>query len=162
MDAKTARKYRSSRSLPSAAKPPRMYRTRRDPFAAVWPAVAERLSAEPRLTAKTLFDWLVAEHPGEFAASHRRTFERRVRQWQATVGPGRVVMFRQIHAAGDLASSDFTSMNRLGITLQGEPFDHLAYHFVLTYSNWESITVCASESFEALADGFQNAVWELG
>lgn len=71
-------------------------------------------------------------------------------------------MFPQVHAAGDLASSDFTSMNDLTVTVQGRPFDHLVYHFVLTHSNWEAVTVCASESFEALADGLQNALWELG
>lgn len=38
----------------------------------------------------------------------------------------------------------------------------MVYHFVLTYSNWESVTLCASESFEALSDGLQNALWELG
>ena len=36
------------------------------------------------------------------------------------------------------------------------------YHFVLTYSNWESVTVCFSESFESLSEGLQNALWELG
>ena len=71
-------------------------------------------------------------------------------------------MFSQVHHAGDLAASDFTSMNALGVTILGKRFEHLVYHFVLTYSNWESVTVCASESFEALSDGLQNALWELG
>ena len=162
MDDKTARKYRTRGTLPSAAKTPRAYRTRTDPFDGVWPAVEQRLAAEPRLTAKTLFDWVKAENPDRIADTHRRTFERRVRQWKAAHGPAQDVKFRQAHHAGDLATSDFTSMNALGVTVQGHPFDHLAYHFVLTYSNWESVTVCASESFEALADGLQNALWELG
>jgi len=42
-------------------------------------------------------------------------------------------MFRQIHAAGDLAASDFTHMNTLNITIAGQRFDHMVYHFVLTY-----------------------------
>jgi hypothetical protein len=33
---------------------------------------------------------------------------------------------------------------------------------VLTYSNWETGTVCYSESLESLSEGWQNAVWELG
>jgi hypothetical protein len=33
---------------------------------------------------------------------------------------------------------------------------------VLPYSNWETGTVCYSESFESLSEGFQNALWELG
>ena len=36
------------------------------------------------------------------------------------------------------------------------------YHFVLTYSNWETGTICYSESLESLSEGWQNAVWELG
>ena len=57
---------------------------------------------------------------------------------------------------------DFTHMTELGVTIAGEPFDHLIYHFVLTYSNWETGTVCFSESFESLSEGLQNALWELG
>ena len=53
-------------------------------------------------------------------------------------------------------------MEELGITIQGQSFPHLIYHFVLTYSNWEAGTVCFSESFESLCEGLQNAVWELG
>ena len=53
-------------------------------------------------------------------------------------------------------------MNDLRITLAGQPFDHMIYHFVLTYSNWETGTVCFSESFESLSQGLQNALWELG
>jgi ribosomal protein S21 len=33
---------------------------------------------------------------------------------------------------------------------------------VLTYSNWEHVTLCFSESFASLSEGFQNAVWALG
>ena len=53
-------------------------------------------------------------------------------------------------------------MNKLGITIGGRPFDHLIYHFVLTYSNWETGSICFSESFESLSEGLQNAFWELG
>ena len=139
MSEKTARHYRDHRQLPSARKTPRTYPGMPgvDSFADVWPTVEERLRAEPRLLAKTLFDWLRHQHPGRFLDSHRRTFERRVRQWRALAGPNRTVVFRQVHEAGDLAASDFTSMNSLGITIAKQPFDHLVYHFVLTYSNWE-------------------------
>ena len=53
-------------------------------------------------------------------------------------------------------------MNELGITIGGQSFPHMLYHFVLTYSNWESVTLCFSESFESLSEGLQNALWELG
>jgi hypothetical protein len=38
----------------------------------------------------------------------------------------------------------------------------VAYHFVLTYSNWEDFTLCFSESFESFSLGFQNALGQLG
>jgi hypothetical protein len=53
-------------------------------------------------------------------------------------------------------------MSKLGITICRERFNHILYHFVLTYSNWETGTICFSESFESLSAGYQNAVWELG
>jgi hypothetical protein len=122
MSDKTARRYRDDAPLPSGRpKVPRTYRTRPDPFAAVWAEVEERLRAEPRLRAKTLFDWLRRQHPGQFLDSHRRTFERRVRQWRATVGPAKLAIFRQVHAAGDVAASDFTCMNGLGVTIARLP-----------------------------------------
>ena len=52
-------------------------------------------------------------------------------------------------------------MNDLGITIGGERFDHLVYHFMLPYSRWETGMVCFSESFETLIAGFQRAVCEL-
>jgi len=162
MDEKTAGKYRTLGALPSSLKRPRTYRTRKDPLADLWQKVQERLEAEPRLHAKTLFDWLLKEYSGQLSQSPRRTFERRVQRWRATAGKARTVMFSQVHHAGDLAASDFTSMNALRVTILGKRFEHLVYHFVLTYSNWEAVTLCASESFEALSDGLQNALWELG
>ena len=48
-------------------------------------------------------------------------------------------------------------MRPLAITIQGQAFDHLVFHFVLTYSNWETATICFSESFEGLSEGLQNA-----
>jgi hypothetical protein len=53
-------------------------------------------------------------------------------------------------------------MNELGITIGGEAFEHLLYHFVLPYSRWETGMVCFSESYESLIAGFQRAVGELG
>jgi hypothetical protein len=61
-----------------------------------------------------------------------------------------------------MAQSDFTSMNALSVTLAGTPFPHLVYHLVLTYSNVEAARVCFSESFEALAEGLESCVWQIG
>ena len=77
-------------------------------------------------------------------------------------GPAQEVFFPQVYTPGQCCQSDFTSLNKLRITIQGEAFPHLLYHFVLPYSNWETGTLCFSESFESLSEGLQNALWELG
>ena len=102
------------------------------------------------------------KYPGKFDNSQLRSFQRGVKRWRATAGPAKEVFFSQVHHPGRLCASDFSHMNSLAVTIGGLPFDHLIYHFVLTYSNWESITICFSESFESLSEGIQNAVWELG
>lgn len=162
MDEKTARKYRNLGKLPSEMKVEHTWRTREDPFSDAWPEVKEKLEINPGLEAKTLFEDLQRRYPGQYADGQLRTLQRRVKVWRATEGPAREVFFPQKHHPGDLSESDFTHMNSLGVTIQGHPFDHLIYHFVLTYSNWETGTICYSESFESLSEGLQDALWELG
>jgi hypothetical protein len=163
MDRKTARKYRDEAKLPSELETwPRAWRTREDSFADVWEEVREQLEASPGLQAKTLFEWLQRRYPGRFQDGQLRTLQRRVRQWEATAGPPKEVFFAQTHYPGRLGASDFTHMTSLGVTIGGQPFDHMVYHFVLTYSNWETASICFSESFESLSDGLQQALWELG
>ncbi len=162
MARRTARKYLSERRLPSELTQPRTYRTREDPFDQVWPDVEALLEADPALQSRTLFDWLQRERPGRFADGQLRTLQRRVKTWRATKGPAKEVFFGQVHHPGKLSASDFTCMNSLGVTILGTLLRHLMYHFVLTYSNWEHVTLCYSESFEALSAGLQNALWALG
>jgi len=162
MSEKTARKYRDDERLPSERKTARDYRTRVDPFEEVWGEVQQQLEAEPNLRAKTLFDWLQEKYVGRFPASTRRTFERRVAGWRSLHGPGKTVFFSQVHCPGRVAASDFTVCNELGVTIAGARFDHTLYHCVLTYSNVESVSLCFSESFEALSAGIQKAFWEFG
>jgi hypothetical protein len=162
MDRKTAGKYRRLDRLPSEVGMEHSWRTREDPFDGVWPWVQEQLAANPRLEAKTLFLALQRLHPGRFADGQLRTLQRRLKQWRALHGPAREVFFAQVHHPGRLAASDFTHCTDLGVTINGSPFAHLIYHFVLTYSNWETGTICFSESYESLSEGLQNALWELG
>ncbi|MCP4574668.1 MAG: IS21 family transposase, partial [Deltaproteobacteria bacterium] len=162
MDEKTARKYRDLGKLPSELKQEHTWRTRQDPFEEVWEEIKIILETIPGLEAKTIFEDLQRRRPGIFSDGQLRTLQRRVKVWRATQGPAKEVMFPQIHTPGELAQSDFTHMNKLGVTIGGQPFDHLIYHFVLTYSNWETGSVCFSESFESLSQGMQNALWELG
>jgi len=162
MDTKTAQKYRYADRLPSESFTPRTWRTREDPFQDVWPELRDQLERNPGLQAMTLFADLLRRFPGRFADGQLRTLQRKIRVWRATEGPPKEVFFDQIHTPGQLCASDFTHMNDLSVTIAGQPFDHMVYHFVLTYSNWETCTVCFSESFESLSAGVQNALWELG
>jgi hypothetical protein len=162
MDRKTAGKYRDLGQLPSEVRPAHTWRTRPDPLVEVWPALAEMLQREPTLQAKTLLEWLQRQYGSQNWQPTRRTLERRVRQWKAEHGPAKEVFFSQVHEPGRLGASDFTHMEELKVTIQGQAFAHLLYHFVLTHSNWEHVKVCFSESFASLSEGWQNAVWELG
>ena len=158
----TARKYLRLGKLPSQCKAERSWQTREDPFEGVWDDVQEKVEVNPGIEAKTLFEWLQREYPGRYSDGQLRTLQRRVKYWRATEGPAREVYFSQTHSPGKLCESDFTHMTKLGVTICGEPFKHLIYHFVLTYSNWETGSICFSESFESLSQGLQNALWELG
>ena len=163
MSEKTARKYLRSEQLPSEqGVKPRRYRTRPDPFAEVWPEIETLLETNPGLRAVTIFEYLQRGDPGRFQDGQLRTLQRRIRIWRATAGPAREAFFPQKHTPGELCQSDFTHMSGLGVTIAGEAFRHMVYHFVLTYSNWETGTICFSESFESLSGGLQNALWELG
>jgi hypothetical protein len=162
MDEKTARKYRGTGKLPSELKQGHTWRTREDPFEDVWDDIKSMLDCNPGLEAKTIFEYLQRKCSGEFADGQLRTLQRRIKIWRAVEGPSKEVFFSQIHRPGELGQSDFTHMNKLGVTISGVPFDHMIYHFVLTYSNWEAGTICFSESFESLSQGLQNALWELG
>jgi len=162
MDEKTARKYRDLGELPSEIKIDHTWRTREDPFSDVWEELKDKLEINPGLEAKTLFEDLQRRYPGRFADGQLRTLQRRVKIWRALEGPPKEVFFPQEHHPGELCQSDFTDMSSLDVTIHGQPFDHLIYHFVLTYSNWETGTICFSESFESLSEGLQNALWELG
>jgi len=158
----TALKYRKEGKLPSQIRKIHGWRTRENPFVTDWPEVEGLLKVNPGLESKTIFTYLQAMNPGKYSDGQLRTLQRHVRYWRATEGPGKEVFFSQVHYPGELCASDFTHMTSLGITIRGELFKHLVYHFVLTYSNWEAFSICYSESFESLSGGFQNAIWKLG
>lgn len=162
MDSKTARKYLRDRRLPSEMRQKHTWRTRPDPFADTWEEIRQLLIAEPDLQAKTLFEHFQRTYPGRFRDGQVRTLRRRIKHWRATEGPPREVFFAQEHRPGELCQSDFTHCRELSVTINGQAFPHLIYHFVLTYSNWETGTICYSETFESLSEGLQNALWELG
>ena len=150
--------------LPSQRDRTRRYRTRQDPFAEVWrEELVPLLQAMPSLRATTLLEELQRHHPGGYPDQLLRSLQRRVAHWRATEGPERELIFRQEHPPGLQALSDFTDGGGLGVTLDGEPFAHLLYHFWLAYSGWQYVkAICGGESFTALTEGLQEALWQLG
>jgi len=160
----TATAYRIEQDprLPSQKKAPR-HRRRQDPLAAVWDSeVVPLLKSVAGLRPVAIFDEVRRRHP-EIGAGVRRTLERRIRSWRALNGPDRDVIFRQEHPPGRLGLSDFTDMADHGVSIAGVPFDHRLYHFRLAFSGWEHArVVLGGESFVALAEGLQNALWALG
>lgn len=157
----TARRYRDGAPI-RGQREGRQYRTRGNPFAAVWPEITAMLEQGPGLEAKTIFELLESRSDLDLQPGQLRTLQRHIRAWRRATCQEKEVMFPQEHRPGEAAQSDFTSMNDLGVTLGGEAFEHLCYHFVLPYSNWEWAMVCFAESFETLTEGFQRAVTDLG
>lgn len=141
----------------------RHWRTRKDPFEDVWEAVlVPLLEREPSLNGITLWEYLDDHHPGEYPETLLRTLQRRVKQWRATAGPDKPVIFRQSVPAGHQGLSDFTHPDT-PVIIAGVPFKHLLYQFRLAYSGWRHVhIILGGESYSALADGLQNALQALG
>ena len=55
-----------------------------------------------------------------------RTLQRQVKTWRALSGPAKEIYFPPKYHPGRLAASDFTHMSKLGVTIQSQPFPHLA------------------------------------
>ena len=81
-------------------------------------------------------------------------------QWRA-MNNNQLLTLDQVHQPGEVLQTDGTWMNDLGISLQGEPFEHLVIHSVLPYSNWEWGRVVQSEFLLAIRLGLQNALVKM-
>jgi hypothetical protein len=161
--ARTGRRIDKDPRLPSQKKQPRTWRTRTDPLADVWPRVLEMLGI-PGVMAVTIFEDIQDELGLDaLPDSARRTLERRIAKWRALHGEDKEVFFPQRHDPGRQALSDFTVTDSLAVTIAGEPFPHRLYHFRLACSGWEHARVIlGGESFSAVAEGLQDALWKLG
>lgn len=140
-------------------------RTRIDPFSEVWETeLVGMLKSSPTLSGLTLLEYLQEKHgDAKYPNNLLRTLQRRVKVWSHLEGPGQEVVFRQRHEPGRLGLSDFTKLKGVTITIEGERFDHLLYHFRLIYSGWSYMqVVMGGESYTALANGLQKALWCIG
>lgn len=148
----------------TAPTPARTWSTRQDPLANIWPNVLiPLLEKNPELTPITLLDYLDDHYPNQYDEKILRTLQRRVKTWKAQHGPNKEVLFRQIKIPARLGLSDFTTLKNQIITIKGEEFNHILYHYRLAYSGWCHVKViCGGESFTALSTGLQDAFWRSG
>ena len=66
-------------------------------------------------------------------------------------------------SAGPHGLSDFTEVADLSVTVAGQLLDGRLHHFRPPFSGFEHAhVVLGGESFVALAEGLQNALWSLG
>ncbi len=164
MSVRSARKWETG-PLPSEAKRPRTWRTRPDPFCEVWDSdIVPLLEADTKgvLQAPTLLAELQARYPERFSGKELRSLQRRVREWRAVSGPEKEVFFAQQHPPGREGVLDFTHAAKLGVTIVGELLVHLLFTFKLSFSSWCWFQVAFGETYEALVEGLQGALWELG
>ena len=164
MSLRTAREWDSG-PVPSGTKQLRDWRTRPDPFAAVWRTDVEpllRSDTRGVLEAKVMLELLRTRYPDQFHPGQARTLQRRFRDWRARHGVEPEVFFEQVAVPGREAAIDFTHGTDLDVTIAGDPFPHLLFEFVLSYSHWTFVAVAFGETFEALAAGVQGALWALG
>ena len=164
MSVRSARKWEKG-ALPSEVKAKRRtWRTRADPFAEVWESeVVPLLEADEKgvLEAKTVLDELRRRHPGKFKPGQLRTLQRRFRDWRAVWGPQKEVYFPQEHPPGREGAFDFTHATKLGVQIAGELLVHLLFVFRLSCSGWTWVRLSFGETYEALVEGLQGALWTL-
>ena len=124
--------------------------------------MVEQLQRDPALQGATRFAELCQRHPGRYRPTQVRTLQRYIAQWRAEPCPEQEVIFEQVHLPAERAQTDFAHMSDLQVSINGQAFPHLLAYFVLTYSNVEAVCVCFGETFEALAEGIEQALWQIG
>lgn len=163
MSVRTARSWQHG-PLPLEGRTSRAWRTRPDSFASIWSEAVEPLlqrDPERALQATTVLEWLEERYPGRFSPAQLRTLQRRLRDWRALHGPEQEVFFPQVHPPGREAQLDFTDAGELRVTIAGQPFTHLFFEFILSHSGWRWAGPAFGETFEALQQGLQGALWGL-
>ncbi len=163
MDRKTARNYVTDGRMPSEMQQRRDWKTREDPFEKQAERIDQILREQPAIEAKTLFEILCSEWPDTFVPGQLRTLQRRVERWRVTQDDASALaMLAQRHRPGEAAQTDFTHAVELGVTIAGVLYAHLLGVFVLPFSNWIWLTICASESLLSIRRTVQRALFQLG
>ena len=158
----TARKHLQQADPSKQEKQPHDWRTREDPLEAIWSAARGMLETAPELQAKALLEHLCGRTGATIEEKVLRTFQRRVRQWRLEHGKEKEVFFSQQAQPGAVLAVDWTDMRDLGVSICGVRLDHLMFHAVLPYSNWQWAVRCRSESLLSVRAGLKATIGRLG
>ena len=90
-------------------KPPRHWRTRKDPFEDVWCDVLEWLQEDPDTSAVTLLGRLQADNPERFSRTHLRTLQRRVQRWRG------IMTNKLVYAASEATTPNPSGMLEIAL-----------------------------------------------
>ena len=101
----------------SQPKPRRDWRTRKDPFEAVWPRILGWLHDEPDRNAVELLHRLQGEHPGEYPGALLRTLQRRVKLWRRAAA--RRLVFTEDDAVRADARPSVSSSGAISVVTPG-------------------------------------------
>jgi hypothetical protein len=142
---------------------PRNWKTRKNPFEAVWESLIVPLLNMGELQATFILEQLQKAYPELYPNAMLRTLQRKIKKWKALHGEGKEVIFRQDHEPGVLGISDFTHPDDK-ITIKGKPLIHIFYHFRLQYSGFSYMQVFkgSGESFTNFGEGLHGALTRIG
>jgi hypothetical protein len=155
---RSARRIERNQLQPRAAQT--RGRTRPDPLSGVWQEeLVPLLQRAPALTPITLLEHLQRQKPDTDWIPLQRALQRRVREWKAPHGPQPEVIFPLSYEPGEIAFCDFTKLYGVAVTIAGQAFPHLLFHYRLAWSDWSCAHVVqGGESFVALSEGLQDAL----
>jgi hypothetical protein len=77
--------WRMGTPRPTEQQPPRKvrwWRSRKDPFEAIWPEIRSWAATDPDLTGRQLLQRLQARYPGAHPDGQLRTLQRRLKEWR--------------------------------------------------------------------------------
>ena len=118
----TARKYRDTGAVLHEARAPRVHQTRKDPFEGLWSEAESMLELDPGPQAKTVFEELERQHPGELKEGQLRTIQRRMQTWRTQCEPGKEVYLSKERELGEQWQPDFSDMRKFGVTRNYQNF----------------------------------------
>ena len=100
------------------------------------PLLLPLLERHPALTPTTLVEHLQEQKPHQDWSLVLRTLQRRLQHWKALHGPAPDLTLPLACQPGEFGFCDFTKVKRVEITLRGEPFPLLLFHYRLAWSGW--------------------------